>query len=404
MARIGISSFSALAACSVLATSAFMACSTDPLDLKGAAASGGASSGGDGTGGDGGASSGPAAEELAFDALESDFKKTCGGQCHDLGVYTPPTPPTFLAGPDSYKSIKAYPGIVVADYTSSIILNKGGHEGPDLKDTPDLLNKITDWLKLEAIAFQAVTYPTTDPVAIKMGPNDVDMTGAEVSGLTGVHLLFNASLVGGFLSLDTITVHVPAGTDVHVYKPQFIRVLAAPDANMQTDFPDVSDTFSNTDQTFPNGADTVLTPGNAIFTAAGWENFNFASDKIKISVQKLEPGKVIVTQAQATCKNVPLFTSGIVPAMSGQNAAIVDGNGAAVKCSNCHGGTANITLGGDQTTACNQVLAYLNGADITKSTLLIHTAVGGGHGGPTLSAAATTALTNVFVTNKAAFF
>ena len=75
--------------------------------------------------------------------------------------------------------------------------------------------KVIEWLKAESFAIQSIKKPSTDPVALVSGPNDIDMckggmagTGACVGGLTGVHLKFNASLIGtsGILSLDTITV------------------------------------------------------------------------------------------------------------------------------------------------------------------------------------------------------
>ena len=400
MAKFGSASLSALVASGVIALGAFMACSTDPIDLHNAAngaSSSGASSGS--AAGDGGPA-GPAPEEVAFRALETDFQKTCGGRCHQVQTYGPPTPPAFLGNPDAYKAVKAYNGIVVADYYSSIILNKGAHEGPALGDTPDLETKIIEWLKLEAIAIQAVKLPTSDPIAIKMGANDIDMASAEISGLTGVHFLFDASIVAGALSLNNIKVHAAAGTDVHVYKPKFIRVLAAPNANMQTELPDLADSFSNTDQTVAAGMDTTLAPGSAFFTSEGWENFDFNSDKIRISVEKLEPGKIIVTAPPKVCKDVAGFTANVLPALKGGNAAI------GATCSQCHGnGLAGLTLNaGDQTTVCNQVLAYLSDADITKSLLITHVSAGGGHGGPTLAAGGVTALTQVFTTNKAVFF
>ena len=105
------------------------------------------------------------------------------------------------------------------------------------------------------------------------------MTKACATGLTGVHLLFDASLVGGILSLSNMKVRAPAGTDVHLLKPRFIRVLAKPNAASKTEIPDGAETFSNTDQTVPAGADTVLPPGSAFLTAAGWTPYDFAGDK-----------------------------------------------------------------------------------------------------------------------------
>src|SRR5690242_3209081 len=86
-------------------------------------------SGGDGDGGPGTNPGGPPPEELLFRAVEPDFKQKCGNACHELATYKP-TPPAFLAGPDAYKSIKAQPGAIVADYYQSVLLQKGPHAGP----------------------------------------------------------------------------------------------------------------------------------------------------------------------------------------------------------------------------------------------------------------------------------
>ena len=393
------------------------ACSSDDAASKlagrggtsgGMGASGGPGSSG-GVDGDGGAGTnpgGPPPEELLFRAVEPDFKQKCGNACHELATYKP-TPPAFLAGPDAYKSIKAQPGAIVADYYQSVLLQKGAHAGPAVGSDPTFEAKVIDWLKAESFAIQSIKKPSTDPVALVSGPNDIDMckggmggTGACVGGLTGVHLKFNASLIGtsGLLSLDSITVVAPAGIDVHVYKPKLYKVLAMPNAAMQTEIPDGSDSFSNTDQTVPGGMETVLNPGSALITSDGWSPFNFASDKLRIEVEKLEQGKVTVVMAAPTCKNVPNFTANVLPSMRGQ------AGGFNLNCANCHGnGLAGMSLNGaDQTVVCNQVLGKLNSADITKSLIITHLASNGGHGGgPITDTAGWTAL---WVNNKAVFF
>jgi len=378
-----------------------VACSDDAADKLGGrntGASSGSSGGSSGANGDGGPGTnpgGPPAEELLFRAVEPDLKAKCGNACHDLATYKP-TPPAFLAGPDAYKSIKAKPGAIVADYYQSSLLQKGAHAGPAVGSDPTFEAKVIEWLKMESAVIQSQKKPSTDAVALVAGPNDIDMTKACVGGLTGVHLKFDASLVGGILSLNNIKVVAAAGTDVHVYKPKFIKVLAKPNANNQTEIPDGAETFSNTDQTVPGGAETVLAPGSAFITSAGWTPFDFATDKVRIEVDKLEPGKVTVIEAAKVCKNVANFTANVLPSLRG-------GGGITPNCANCHGnGLAGLSLNGaDQAVVCNQILQKLNEADLTKSLMVTKVTVGPHNGGLVNNAATWSA---VFTANKAVFF
>ncbi len=398
MANIGSVPLTALTVGLVIAlTGAVVACSDD-ASMLGARVGGGSSGGGDA--GDGGSSTtpgGPPAEELLFRAVEKDLEQKCGNACHTAGTYKP-APATFLAPPDAYKSIKAQPGVVVADYYQSSLLNKGAHAGPAVGDDPTFEAKIIEWLKMESAVIQSQAKPSSDPVALKSGPHDVDLTKACAAGLTGVHLLFDASLVGGILSLNNIKVRAAAGTDVHVLKPRFIKVLAKPDATNRREIPDGAETFSNTDQTVPGGAETVLAPGAAFLTAAGWSAFDFATDKIRIEVEELEPGKVSVVQAPKVCKNVANFTANVLPSMRGA------AGGFNLNCANCHGnGLAGLSLNGaDQAVVCNQILQKLNEGDLTKSLMVTKVTAGTAHNGGSITDIA--GWTAVFVNNKAVFF
>lgn len=374
------------------------ACSDDASDKLGTRGGPGGSSGSSGGSGDGGPGANPAGpppEEVLFRAVEPDLQQKCGLTCHTDGTYQP-TPPTFLAGPDAYKSIKAQPGAIVADYYQSVLLQKGSHAGPAVGTDPTFEAKVIEWLKMESAVIQSQKKPSTDPVALVAGPNDLDLTKACIGGLSGVHLKFDAALVGGILSLSNIKVLAPAGTDVHVYKPKFIKVLAKPDATNRSEIPDGAETFSNTDQTVPGGAETVLTPGAAFLTAAGWTPFDFATDKIRIEVEKLEPGKVSVVEAPKVCKDVAGFTANVLPSMRG-------GGGITPNCSTCHGnGLAGLSLNGaDQTVVCNQVLSKLNEANLAQSAIVTKVTVGPHNGGLVNNAANWTAL---FTNNKAVFY
>jgi hypothetical protein len=382
-------------------TGAIVACSDDAADKLGGrngpgGSSGNTSGGVDADGGPGANPGGPPAEELLFRAVEPDLKQKCGNTCHETATYKP-TPPAFLAGPDAYKSIKAQPGAIVADYYQSVLLTKGAHAGPAVGTDPTFEAKVIEWLKLESAIIQSAKKPTTDPVPLVSGANDIDMSKAAIGGLTGVHLTFDASLVGGILSLNNMKVVAAAGTDVHVYKPKFIKVLAKPNAANQTEIPDGADTFSNTDQTVPGGAATVLNPGSALISAEGWRPFDFATDKIRIEVEKLEAGKVQVIEAPKVCKNVAGFTANVLPSLRG-------GNGITPNCSQCHGnGLAGMSLNGnDQAVICNQILQKLNEGDLTKSLLITKVAPGGNHNGGAVNDPA--GFTAVFQNNKGVFF
>lgn len=381
-------------------TGGIVACSDDAADgltSRGGPPGSSGSSGSSGSnGGEGGAANpgGPPPEEVLFRKVEPDLQQKCGLTCHNEGTYKP-TPPTFLAGPDAYKSIKAAPGVIVADYYQSVILQKGSHAGPAVGTDPTFEAKVIEWLKMEAAVIQSQKKPSTDPVAIVAGANDIDMTKACVGGLTGVHLKFEASLVGGILSLNKMAVVAPAGTDVHLYKPKFVKVLAKANAQNQTEIPDGAETFSNTDQTVPGGAETVLNPGGALFTAAGWTPFDFATDKIRIEVEKLEPGKVSVIEQPKVCKNVAMFTANVLPSLRG-------GGGITPNCAGCHGnGLAGLALNGDAAVACNQVLGKLNEGNIAQSEIVTKVTTGPHNGGLVNNAANWTALFN---NNKAVFF
>jgi hypothetical protein len=385
---LGIGLVGAIGACS----------SDDAADKLGNRNTGGGGPNGS-RGSDGGSSGanpgGPPPEEVLFRAVEPDMQKKCGLTCHTDGTYKP-TPPTFLAGPDAYKSIKAQPGAIVADYYQSVLLQKGAHAGPAVGADPTFEAKVIDWLKMEAAVIQAQDKPSTDPVALVAGPNDVDMAKASVGGLTGVRFKFDASLTGGVLSLSNIKVVAAAGTDVHVYKPLFIKVLAKPDSTNRTEIRDGAETFSNTDQTVPGGAETLLNPGSAFFTASGWTPFDFATDKIRIEVEKLEPGKVQVIEKPKVCKDVAGFTANVLPTLRGAG-------GITPNCANCHAnGLSGLSLNNaDQAVVCNQVLLKLNEANIAQSVMVTKVTVGPHNGGNVNNAAGWTA---VFNNNRAVFF
>jgi hypothetical protein len=339
------------------------------------------------------------AQEEAFRAVEGDLQKKCGNGCHDLGTYSPP-PPRFLEGPDVYKTISAHPGIVVRDVYASILLTKEAHAGPKVSSDAEFEKKVVAWLEAEAIAIQSQQLPTTPPIALVAGPNDVDLTPACVGGLSGVHLKFDAAMVGTMLSLSNLAIVAPAGQDVHILQPRFVRVLPTPKEDGSTDVADPGDSFSNSDQTVPGGQTTPLSPGTVLFSNASWRPFDLTKDKIRIEVTKLEPGKVSVIANPATCKNVQGFVQNVLPSMRGQ------AGGFNLNCANgnCHGAAAigNMNLAGnDNNLICQQVLGKLNQANIGQS-LIVTKPTSANHGGGQLTDA--NGWRTLFTNNAAVFF
>jgi hypothetical protein len=371
--------------------------SDSSLDARRAAASSGSSSGGDG-----GAGTDPndpnrlPVEQQKFQAVLPDLLKNCGNSCHDTGKYTQPAP-TFLAAPDPYKSIKSHPGIVVRDVYTSILLTKGTHAGPAVSSLPDFEQKIQDWLEAEAVVIQSQKLPSTAPFTVATGANDVDLTPASSTGLSGVHLTFDAALVGTSLALSKLTLVVPAGQDVHVLQPRFVRVLAQADDTGRSEIPDPADSFSNADQTVPQGKSTLLLPGEVLFGNATWVPFDLASDKLRIEFVKLEPGKVSVVAPAATCKDVQGFATNVLPNI--RNQQVTNGT-----CGGCHGnGLGGMNLAStDNGFICQQILGKLNQADI--GTSLIVTKVSGGMAHQGGQVADPNAWKQLFVTNAGVFF
>jgi hypothetical protein len=337
---------------------------------------GGGPGGGGGEGGAGsvpeGGDAGPSEAEILYRALEPTMIKTCGGTnggCH-VTASAFSTAPKFLAGPDSYVSIKGYPGIVVPEVFQSIILTKGQHEGPSIANDVDFERKVEAWLNEEALELQQVQLPTTDPFPVTLNAdNDVDLAKLEMM-VTGVHLKFKATLVGTSLELSNVRIVAPAGTAVHVKHPVFHRIAAADNSDQK----DPNDSFSNSDQVVPGGAETLLTPGLVIFTA--WPAWK-AGDKMRLELYKLEPGMLMESSAPVTCKDPDQFGAVVSPLLTGMS-----NDSAQLTCTdgNCHGSggdgqgamdlSALLTQPPDFDQTCTIVLKEINKAAPDQSRIV----------------------------------
>lgn len=332
--------------------------------------------------------------EKLYRELEPQLKESCGKQCHELGLFNP-EPPKFLAGPDTYVSIKKQPGIIVRDAFQSTLLTKGAHAGPALGSTPELETKATKWLEAEAVALQVVKLPGTDPFAVKSGPNEIDISKAAQGGITGVKLKFDASLVGGVLSLKNLKIVSPAGTDIHVNAPRFVRIPAKADPKA----PEIIDgSFSNVDQTMQQGTETLLGPGSVFLSGEGWTPYDIAADQLRFDANKLEKGTYTPPIVAKKCKDPAGFATTILPSLRG------GGVGAGSNCGNCHGnGLAGLSLAGNDNQAiCDSVLAKLNETNIPQSILVQKAAGAVQHNGGKVTN--TQGFSDLFNNNKAIFF
>ncbi len=345
-----------------------------------------------GSGGTTGAGSSASAETL-YRGLEKDFIGRCGGPaggCH-VSATTFAFAPKFLAGPDSYKSVKGYQGIVGKDASASIIVLKGVHEGGSIYAGADpdagtsFGKRIEAWLTQESVELLAIKPPTTDPFSVTVGgSNDVDLSKL-ATGVTGVHLTFSAKMVGTSLEITNIALVTAAGSGVHLQHPIFYRVPATKPNPADPDIADPQDTFSNTDITVAGAATTSMPIPFAIFSGFGpWGK----TDKLRIEAGKLESGTVAQAAVEALCSNPTNFQNMVVPSLTG------GGNSAPLNCLNCHdtggGGNGALNLSGlgatkDYPGAC---AAVLNKIDVgtPANSKIIHQVDGTlAHGGGSVS-------------------
>jgi hypothetical protein len=279
-----------------------------------------------------------------FEAALPGLGMRCGGSCHVDGKFGAPA---WLAPPDSYKSIKGYKGLVVADPSTSILLNKGVHEGPDLVDP--LRSQVTQWLEAEASrVVESDQAPSTPVFSVVSGPNTIDLSRA-APGIPGASLFFDARLAGGILILSGMQVVAPELVGLHVSAPSFIVVPA-----QGAEIPDHS--FSNADETVPAGKAAPLSPGLLLLTE--WS----VGARMRIEFARLEAVGSSSSDGGAVnpggCKAVGLFQASAVP--------VIAENG----CVNCHGkggsGNPRLDLSGlgsnppDYVAACNQALTRAN--------------------------------------------
>jgi hypothetical protein len=312
--------------------------------------------------GDGGQSEAELYAEKLFRALEEDFDKTCGRQCHAEGGSGAPT---WLKGPDRYFTIRQYPGIITSDPYQSKLLTKGPHAGPALTGANQGLgDRITEWLNAEALVIKKKALPGTDVFTVVTGANTVDISKGGV-GVDGAKITFNATLSGTLLSLDALSLVAPPAVAVRIAHPVFVIV---PDTG--SPFDDPVDSFSNLDQKVAAGQTKPLGTGKLVLV--NWK----PAYKMRITFNILEPTKIEDGGTLAGgCKSQATFDSSAVPAIQ---------NNQCLTCHSGQNGTATSALdltklGTDRAAACAQALSKVNLANKPQSLIIVAPSGGGGH-------------------------
>lgn len=312
----------------------------------------------------------PNGGEEMFHAFEQQLFEACGG-CHDAGGISN-TP--FLAGPDRYRTVLSWPGVIVKPSSNSSFLTHavvgGGHSGTNLdadvyKDS--LFPAVKAWLEEEARGIVEEVEdagPRIAPFAPIMGFNAVYLDGLG-ENFRGMAITFNASLLTeNALSLTSIEVHPTSKLGVHMVHPLFVvyPVGAEPD-------PDPVDSFSNVDQRFEANTPAALGPGTMILT--NWvpdARMTIAFETIEALGVTGEGGAGGGGGSTGGCADVPSFQANAKGPLG-------------VCASNCHGGqvgqaTAAVDmsdLGSDDASACAQVKNRVNVGDPASSQLFVTT-------------------------------
>ena len=300
-----------------------------------------------------GAAQSPLAKQL-FSAVEPALVKSCGGTCHQQG--TTLGAPTWLAGPNDYATIKAYPGIVVADIYASKLENRpANHPAPCLVDPGNeaLLAQVTTWLTAESAAITQTPLAASNTVNPSSG--SVDLSGA-ATGITGAKITFTATQTGDLLEFQSVKLVAPASSGVHIVGPIFAQI---PSSGPEIDNTD----FSTTDLTAAAGQSAQISP---VFYFPGWT----AGSQLKIEFQKIESSTGGGSDGGApttTCIDLTDF----------QNSAAVSMK---ANCVSCHGGgnataTASMDLSAlnsnNYATACTQARTQVNTTTLSQSNVLL---------------------------------
>lgn len=316
-----------------------------------------------------------------FVELYPEFAKgeVCG-RCHAAGLFD--GAPLFLAGAtadEAYATISdrtKYPMIILPDFANSILLTKGQHAGAALLEAyPELAQEIVVWLRWEAAALDAQKAPSTAPVAISEGRNDVPLDA--LGGPGGVTLRFDAQIVSNFLRIQDASIAVAGERSVRVVAPRLF--LVKPDG---ADLLDPADSFGGVDVECPLGATTPLVPASAIFASEGWTPWDPAN-KLRVELRTIEAIDIADGGGgPAECKDVAKFEQTVMPVLSGQGVG-AGVNGGSCRAANCHGNaqkSPDMSAQFSSAELCTQIRKYLD-FDNPANSRIVQRPTTNGHAG-----------------------
>ena len=341
-------------------------CGNEPPPLIAGGGNGeGASTTSSGDGGSGGVFVDNGKELWA--GIEAEMVTACGA-CHEAGgIGDAP----FLAGPDRYKSVLAWPGVVTVDPAQSLFVTYavagGGHSGTNFDTIPgDLFDRVKAWLAAEATAIGTtppVATPPTAPVAPIIGFNAVYLAPIDPA-LSGVAITFTAEeLTPTSLKLSQLTVHTTSMTGAHIVHPIFAVYPKGKEAEI-----DPVDSFAGLDTYFPESTSETLGVGTLILT--NWQ----AEAKLGLGFETCAAWTEGSGEGgggggiPGGCNALNEFVTNAVPQLQ-------------ARFENCHGGnngqaTAAVDmsdLGSDNAAACAQVKNRVNTTTPNQSQIFITT-------------------------------
>jgi len=307
------------------------------------------------------------------------LEESCGG-CHGADSTAPP----FMApAPDVYSTVMAWPALVEpGSPSSSRLLTKGEHAGPAFSTEQAAV--VREWIDLEGTIVEggsggadggAPMEYRTDPIAPRLGANDIDLGPL---GMPGSTLEFTASRVESGLYLNDM--EVTAGpTGVHLVHPVVVTIIGSSyeaDPVDRLSGVEVRAAAFTTEQ-IGGGTFSVVD-----FPESGQLTFYFDAAGPLTGGASGSDGGMPATDGGTTmptgCTNVEGFTRDARPQL-------------AVNCVSCHGGTNPTATGAldmtdindlapdAQQRACNQILTRVDRADPRSSPIFLQPAPGSMH-------------------------
>jgi cytochrome c553 len=318
-------------------------------------------------GGTGG--SGPAKNvgEEMFRALEEEMLDTCG-TCHKKAgsADTPFLGDPKTQDPDPYVAITSWPGIIVKDADSSLLVtwpSVGNHTGGPTNIAFE--KKLIAWLEEEAKAVAATddgdpVLPPFRPIVPGFNAVYLDVLGEDFVGMA---VTFQAEeLTDRSIQLLDLQVHPTTKLGLHLEHPLF---TVYPEASAEGE-PDPVDSFSNVTLDAPAGESQTIGPGEVILT--NW----LRGGKLSLAFEKIEVvdpmgGEGGGGSIGGACDALQAFIDNAAPQLA--------------TCAGCHDGTNPTAtnavdmseLGSAPDVTCGQIKNRVNLGNPAASQLFVTT-------------------------------